>query len=240
MASEPPDETGPDHPAEEARAQSVPPAPVATSPEPAVWTARKPKLPLFRLVLGALLVAGGALWLLDALNVFEVSFLYVLTGGLILVGLALMVGSMTGRHTGLIVVGIVLTVVLAFTSSFDIRLEGGVGQRVERPTVINGSAMYRLAIGMLTIDLRNVALSSRTGVTVSVGMGQLMVRLPPGGVSVEIRARAGAGDVMVLGQDESGFDVDHTFTSGTPPPVLLLDLRVGVGQISVPRVGSSI
>lgn len=235
MATEPPDETGPDHPPQEAPARSVPPAPVATSPEPTAWTARKAKLPLFRLVLGALLVAGGALWLLDALNVFEVSFLYVLTGGLILVGLALMVGSMTGRHTGLIVVGIVLTVLLAFTSSFDIRLEGGVGQRVERPTVINGSATYRLAIGMLTVDLRNLQpTAGDTTVTASVGIGQLVVQFPSQG-AWGIRGRAGAGDVIIYNRHESGFGVDTGLltTLGVPRRQTILDLQVGIGQITV-------
>jgi hypothetical protein len=238
VGTEPPDDTAPGNDA------IAPPPPVTAYPRPEPWTARSPKLPLFRLVVGAFLVVGGALWLLDALNVFEVSFLYVLTGGLILVGLALIVGSRTGRHSGLIIVGIVLTVVLAFTSSFDIRLEGGVGQRVERPISINRSATYRLSVGMLTIDLRNLKLAEiRTDITATVGIGQLVVQLSPE-ARVQVRGRAGAGDLMVFGQDKSGLDLDRTFSSGLavapgfrgiPPPYLVLDLQVGIGQITVTR-----
>jgi hypothetical protein len=179
------------------------------------------------------------LWLLDAVDVINVSAGVVLPAALILVGLVLVVASFTGRRHGLlIVVGIVLTVILAFASSFDIRLQGGVGQRVERPASLGAAATYRLSVGQLTIDLRQTSLSAGATVTASVGIGQLVVQVPAE-ATIQIHGHAGAGDVRILGQEESGLDVDHRLTYSPVGlgrgslPTLSLELRVGLGQVQV-------
>jgi len=172
-------------------------------------------------------------------NVINVSAGVVLPAALILVGLVLVAASFTGRRHGLlIVVGIVLTITLAFASSFDIRLQGGVGQRVERPNAIGGAATYRLSVGQLTIDLRHTTWSGGATVTASVGIGQLVIQVPSD-VALVVRGRAGAGDVTVLGVNESGLDVDQRIApTGLVPNqrgTLSLDLSVGLGQIQVTR-----
>jgi len=127
---------------------------------------------------------------------------------------------------------------LAFASSFDIRLQGGVGQRVERPSAISGPVTYRLSVGQLTIDLRHTTWSGSATVTASVGIGQLVIQVPSD-VALVVRGRAGAGDVTVLGVNESGLDVDQRIApTGLVPNqrgTLSMDLSVGLGQIQVTR-----
>jgi hypothetical protein len=201
------------------------------------------RLPLSRVILGLVLVAIGVVWLLEALDVVSFSFLAVLPGALIVVGVVLIAAARTGRHSPLIVLGIILTVILTFASSFDIRLQGGVGDRTERPaTFADLQREYHVSVGQLTIDLRSVDFSSSQNprVEASVGIGQLTVRVPDEALVVAT-GHVGAGQVMIFGRENNGFDVDLT---GRRPPgflllggtdVLLLDLSVGLGQIEVSR-----
>ena len=212
--------------------EEAPPAP----PEEWAVEPARPRVPFTRLVLGVVLLVLGVMWLLGVTNVVEVSPLPLLDGALIIVGLTLLVGARTGRHSGLIALGIVLTVVLAAASTFDIRLSGGVGQRTFTPhSLADLDARYDLAIGQLTIDLRDVQVgSSIVVVEARVGIGELIVHVPA--VPVEAHGRAGLGQVTILGQDDSGFDVDLVVRSPQPSGTggfLSLDLSVGVGQVTV-------
>jgi predicted membrane protein len=195
-------------------------------------------IPLGRLVLGGTLLVGGILWLLGSLDVItDVSLTAVLPVGLILLGLALVIGSRTGTHSGLIVGGVILTIVLAVASTFDVRLEGGVGERNFAPTTLAElEREYRLAMGEMTLDLTGLAVSptARIRVEASVGMGQLVVRVPPD-VRVSVHATAGAGQVVLFGRESNGIDAELTTPLGAGPghPALTLELSVGLGQVEV-------
>ncbi len=214
--------------------------PTTAAELPPAEPTRRP-LPLSRLILGLVLVAIGVIWLLEALDVVSFSLLAVLPGALIVVGIVLIAAARTGRHSPLIILGVILTVILTLASSLDIRLQGGVGERTERPaTLADVQSEYRLSVGQLTIDLTSVDFSTSPNprVTASVGIGQLEIRVPKDARVVAV-AHAGAGQVMVFGREESGFDVD--LTARRPPGfelqagtgVLRLDLSVGLGQIEV-------
>ena len=219
-----------------------------TEPETAVST-QPPfiqRLPIGRLVLGLVLVALGVVWLLEALDVVSFSLLAVLPAALILVGVVLIAGARTGRHSGLIVLGVVLTVVLTLASGFDIKLRGGAGERTERPeTLADVESEYHLSAGQLTIDLRAVDFSATGGIRVeaSVGLGQLTVRVPDNAGLVVATGHAGAGQVSLFGRESSGVDVDlsaRSLPAGDASfvpmqPMLTLDLSVGLGQIEVTR-----
>jgi predicted membrane protein len=196
-------------------------------------------IPLGRLVLGGILLIGGGLWLLNSLDVIDISLTAVLPVALILVGLALVIGSLTGRHSGLIAAGVVLTVMLAFASTFDIKLEGGVGQRDHAPTTLADlEPEYRLAMGEMTLDLRGLELpvGSTTTVVASVGMGQLVVRVPED-VVVTVHATAGAGQVVLFGRESNGLDAELSSNTNVHGPPwltrLFLELSVGLGQVDV-------
>ena len=66
-----------------------------------------------------------------------------------------------------------------------------------------------------------------------VGVGELVVELPDG-VSVEVVASSGLGEVQVLGQQEGGFGsrIDAVSEYGGDRR-LVLDVRVGLGQVRV-------
>jgi len=86
------------------------------------------------LVLGGLLVLFGVGWFLETVSDVEVPWSVLLPSILILVGLALIAGARSARRQpGMVTFGIVLTVMLALGSGFDVTFGGGIGQRVEDP-----------------------------------------------------------------------------------------------------------
>jgi hypothetical protein len=190
-------------------------------------------------LVGALLVLVGIGWLLDAAGI-TVPWRAILPASLIAVGLACVAGAFRGRQHALMVVGVVLVVVLSVAATvdwnLDVPLTGGVGDRTEQPRVPGDLTDYGLAVGNLLVDLRQLQVPpGTTDVEARVGVGELVVRAPAG-VSVEVSARSGLGEVQVFGEQESGFGsrVDGSFdTAG--PGTLRLDLRVGLGQVQVDR-----
>ena len=190
-------------------------------------------------LVGALLVLVGIGWLLDAAGV-GVPWRAVLPAALIAVGLACVAGAFRGRQQALMVVGVALTVVLSVAVAadwdFDVPLAGGVGDRTERPTTPADLTGYELGVGNLLLDLRQLQVPpGTTTVEARVGVGELVVELPDG-VSVEVMASAGLGEVQVLGQQEGGFGsrVDAVGLGGGDRR-LQLDARVGLGQVRVER-----
>lgn len=196
-----------------------------------------------RLVLGLVVVVIGVTALLQAAGVSDVPWKAVLPGSLIAVGMGLVVAGRRseGGQGGLIAIGIVLTLLLAAASAVDIPLEGGVGERTERPTTLSGvKSEYRLAVGQLTLDLTGVPVpvpvtgTSRT-VRARVGVGQLIVSLPAGQL-VAVRGHASVGQVTIFGQSDGGFGVDKDVVPSAPagqPLVYSLDLSVGIGEVVV-------
>ena len=191
-----------------------------------------------QLGIGLLLILLGAVWLLQASGAIDVSLSAVLPAALILLGALLVVSARTGRHTGLIVVGVILSLVTAVISSVDIRLDGGIGDRVARPSnPAEVASDYTLAIGSLEVDLSAVGFDAADEVSVSVGMGELVV-VVPADVPVQVRAHAGVGNVVLFGEDFNGLDVDAEADDGAGT-ILTLNLEVGLGSIEVFRGGAA-
>ncbi|MGD2101993.1 MAG: LiaF-related protein [Acidimicrobiia bacterium] len=190
-----------------------------------------------QVIVGAALVLIGALWFLERLGAIDLTATTVLAGATIAVGVAVMVLATDGPHIGLIIFGLVLA--LAGTASALAPLEGfqgGVGERVVEPTSVQDiEADYNLAMGTLTIDLRDLDVSSPISLSASVGMGELVVRVPEG-VQFEVDARAGAGQTEILGQTEDGLGVEDTYTTDSfeeGQAGLSLDLDVFMGRVEV-------
>jgi predicted membrane protein len=190
-------------------------------------------------LLGALLVLVGIGWLLDAAGV-EVPWRAVLPAALIAVGLACVAGAFRGRQHALMVVGVALMVVLSVAVAadwdLDVPLAGGVGDRTEQPTTPADLTTYELGVGDLLLDLRQLQVPpGTTAVEARVGVGELVVELPDG-VTVEVLASSGLGEVQVLGQQEGGFGsrIDAVSEAGGDRR-LQLDARVGLGQVRVER-----
>lgn len=190
-------------------------------------------------LVGALLVLVGIGWLLDAGGV-EVPWRALLPAALIAVGLACVAGAFRGRQHAMMVVGVALTAVLSVAVAadwdLDVPLAGGVGDRTERPATPAELTEYELGAGDFLLDLQQLQVPpGTTAVQARVGVGELVVELPDG-VSVQVMASSGLGEVQVLGEQEGGFAnrVDTTVEAGGDRR-LELDLRVGMGQVRVER-----
>ena len=190
-------------------------------------------------LLGALLVLVGIGWLLDSTGI-EVPWRALLPAALIAVGLACVAGAFRGRQHALMVVGVALVVVLSVAVAADWDLDvpwtGGVGDRTERPTTPAELREYELGVGNLVVDLTRLQVpAGTTTVETRLGVGELVVELPDG-VSVEVVASSGLGEVQVLGQQEGGFAsrIDTAAELGGDRR-LRVDARVGLGQVRVDR-----
>ena len=183
-----------------------------------------------RLVLGAILLLIGAAWLVVTLDLVDLPIQSAMAAGLILIGIVILV---VGRHGGLVTLGVILTVMLAFMSLLNVPFEGGVGERTFRPA---GTAdlrdEYRMAIGRLTVDLTSLEGTTISDVEISLGIGQVVVILPDE-VSVRVEGDAGAGQVMILGSEQNGLGVEHSVTENDA--VFEVRVAVGLGQVEVRR-----
>lgn len=184
-----------------------------------------------RIVIGVLLVAIGAVWLVEAYTDVDVSWGVILPAALILVGVALVLGSASGRHGGLISFGVVLTVLVVLSAAIEVIAEvplaGGIGERNETPT--EAASEYRWGVGKMLIDLTG-ATGFPEVIEVSLVMGELVVIVPEG-ATVEVRATAGIGDVLVFGRSSAGFSPE---VAETPPdPDFKIDARIVIGKVEV-------
>jgi phage shock protein PspC (stress-responsive transcriptional regulator) len=141
-------------------------------------------------------------------------------------GLAIAVGTL---------VALALVAAAIFASIFHVHVGRGVG---DRSYVVAGAGdlhrNYRLGIGDLTVDLRNVSFpTGETQVGARVDVGNLRVVVPDG-VALRVHGDAQLGQVEVLGQTADGRNVDKKINQ-TGKRVLVLDAHVGVGKVTVTR-----
>jgi len=120
-------------------------------------------------------------------------------------------------------------------ATFDVRLGNGVG---DRSYVVAGTqdlrSSYKLGIGEMTLDLRDVRFTSReTHVKARVDIGRLQVIVPQD-VALQVRGDAQLGEVHILGRSDDGRNAT-TSIAQTGKHVLVLDTHVGVGQVRVTR-----
>jgi predicted membrane protein len=191
-----------------------------------------------QIVGGGVLVFIGLLWLLERTGAIDISVTAVLALGTIVVGISLMLLAKDGPHSGLIVLGTLLAAVALITAAAPFEgFQGGVGDRTyEVATVDDINADYNLAMGKLTIDLRDVEdLDTATPLTASVGLGELIVRIPSG-TAIDVDASIGAGQVEILGRVIDGVDIDESFISpgfAESSQSLSLDLQAFTGRVEV-------
>ena len=118
-----------------------------------------------------------------------------------LVGVALVVSAWFGRSRGLIALGIPLVLVVGGFGLVDVPLAGGIGDPTYHPrSVAAVDGLYTLAIGNLSVDLRDVDFSgTRRHVHAQLGIGHLDVTVPEG-VRVVVDGHAGAGNITAFGE----------------------------------------
>jgi phage shock protein PspC (stress-responsive transcriptional regulator) len=224
------------HRGDRAPAEVAPPAGGSAPDAPTVVAPRQRRPSLLPPVAGALLAVGGILGLLEALGVGSIDWRVVLAAAVAAVGAAVVFGAATGRRVGgTIGLGLLLLAALVASLTLHVPLRGGVGDRTERPLALTDTRTYRLAVGELTVDLRDTAtITDEAHVDAHVGVGHLVVYVP-GDVEVEATGRTGAGDVVLFGSHESGVDVERERTVGSGPKRIVLDAEVGLGDVEVRR-----
>jgi phage shock protein PspC (stress-responsive transcriptional regulator) len=154
-------------------------------------------------------------------------------------GLLMALGSFWGWSRPLAFGALTVVLALAAVSIIDVPLQGGVGDQLLRPLSVDEIPIEeRLAVGSLDIDLTLLDLTAADAPTIeaSVAVGELVVTVPEG-VTVELRADAGAGLVEAFGLEEEGVgaELDRVFRGTEGAGRIELDLAVGVGHLEVRR-----
>jgi phage shock protein PspC (stress-responsive transcriptional regulator) len=178
--------------------------------------------------IGGVLVTLGIVQLLTSLSWGWPILVFLAVGGVVLAGAA-------RRWVG---AGFLLVVLLATAAGGA--WQAGIGDRLDRPdATASGHRAYHLGVGQLTVDLSDAGLSKLTEVNAHVGVGKLIVVVPPG-LSVRMHGSAGIGDVVVFGDHQRGTRVREDLTDGSPVLApMQISATVGLGQVVVERPPAS-
>lgn len=210
-------------------------APVAAPPPYVRPRPRRTGVVLFWPTLAAIIVAFGILGIVAVDH--PLAPLWWPGTALAIVGTALVVGAFVGRPGGLILVGILLLPPVVATTVLgpngwhhnDVNLTPGSAAAV--------ASTYTIGTGQAQLDLSQVkdprALAGRT-LRITMTAGQIEVTLPPG-LTADVSAKLDvAGDLQVIGNEQSGFEpsIHQTVGGGTAAPLHLI-LSGRVGQIKV-------
>ncbi|HUR87307.1 MAG TPA: PspC domain-containing protein [Solirubrobacteraceae bacterium] len=160
----------------------------------------------------------------------------VVAGLVVATGAALVGAAFVGGARWLVLPAMAIALPLAFVSAADIDLDGGFGERTERPaTVQEIKEGYRIGAGELVIDLRDVKLPAGDHkLKVGVGTGHVLV-LVDEDVCVATTASIGMGAVEVFDRDGGGIDVNWNDARRAPrgTPRLVVDGEVGLGFLEI-------
>jgi phage shock protein PspC (stress-responsive transcriptional regulator) len=196
------------------------------------------------LTVSLLLVLGGLAWILGASGAWDVDLGVLTAIALAVVGAALVVSTWYGRARGLIALGIPLVLLVGAFGVVDVPLRGGIGDPTHHPRTVSAiDRDYELAIGNLSVDLRDVDFSgARRHVRAQVGIGQLNVTVPSD-VRVVLDAHAGAGGITAFGRSAHECcptDVHRVSPGAVGGGTLYLDADVGAGHVDITRRGESL
>lgn len=191
------------------------------------------------LIAALVLVALGGFGILTAAAVFAtgIGWGLAVVGAIVLIGIVLIATSFRGGARWLVVPALALTIGVGVATAADLDLEGGIGERDEAPASASEIPEdgYRLGVGRLSVDLRNIDWSQGRvlDLEVHLGVGQTIIAVPSD-VCVVADAHAGVGHLNVAGQDTEGPDVDLS-SGGTSnaTPRLVLNTDVDMGEILV-------
>lgn len=206
-------------------------------------TPRRRRFPIGSLTVIAVFAFVGVAALGELLDWWNVEVLPVAVASVIALALGAALSTVVNRTWWLL--GVVPPLVVASVGLLVTapNLDGGTGERTVRPTLATVSLDEHLAMGQLTIDLRD--LPSLDGVTVEaeVGYGRLHVLLPDD-VTVIIHTEVNAGHAVLDGDeliDGLRQRDDRTVPAAGAPDdaeeqaTVQLDLRIGGGEISIDR-----
>lgn len=215
---------------------------------------------LGRMTVGVALISLGILGFLDGLVPgFNPTFRHYMALLVAVVGLGLLVGAWYGRAGGVVALGIVLVpvvlvslasdrlefstsdngpVVLVSLASDTVEFGKSAGDGYHRPAGVDEIPdAYRLGVGSLVVDLREVDFTGRVvEIEAEVGIGELTVYLPQD-VAADVSGRVGIGSIRTwdhLGTtSRQGIGITSNYTSEGADGMIILDASVGLGEIEV-------
>lgn len=190
---------------------------------------------LFWFTLALIVFSEGVLGIVDVAGAAVADSAYAALA-LGLIGLMLVVGSFFGRAGGLILAGLLATVILTAATISD-RWDGD----TMRETPAEASAVlpaYRIEAGELVLDLRDVTdLQNLDGRTISVAgdVGHLQVILPR---ELDVRVDAevtGAGEIEVFDDSTDGIELglDRSYDGGDDVPAVTINAELALGYVEV-------
>jgi len=208
-------------------------APPAYQKQPRNPRKRGPILFLFTVALAALGI--GVLGILDLAGapIADPAYPAVVVGAC---SVMLLVGAFWGRAGGLILVGLLASLVLAGATASSEWDGSDIYSIPTRAADVDSS--LDVDAGEVVLDLRRVqdleALDGRA-VDIDVQVGRIEV-IVPDGVSVDVDARVdGPGHIELFGEERGGIGIGDTtrHDGGTGAPQLTLEVDLQVGEIQV-------
>ncbi len=203
---------------------------------------RQPRTNSARIIVGALILLIGVAWMLEIAGaVDEIPWSYLLPAAVIVIGIGLIADSRGPTHSGLVFLGIVLTLFLLIevsVSSFSFTTgDTVVGPSSHRPATVEDLEDYGIFAGELTVDLTDVVFPvGETTVSATAFAGSMKIIVPVE-VTVELNAGTFAGEIRALGRQNGGLGprLDETFPGSDADRVLVLDVTTFAGEIEVTR-----
>nr|WP_197025838.1 PspC domain-containing protein [Nocardioides sp. URHA0020] len=229
-------------------------APISTAPgyEAPAYTAAPPYYPpvqpvpqrvpnprrrgpiLFWFTLALIALAEGLLGMIDLAGANVAGPAYPALA-VAICGVMLVIGAFFGRAGGIVLVGLIATVVLAGATAAD-QWDGDTVDA--RPLTAAGvESDYQVDAGEIVLDLRDVAdLTALDGRTIAVrgDVGHLEVILPPG-LGARVNASVdGPGNIQVFDRENGGINTTMTaFEGSVSDPRITINADLGVGAIEV-------
>jgi phage shock protein PspC (stress-responsive transcriptional regulator) len=156
---------------------------------------------------------------------------------IIAIGALLVLIAFGGGARWLIPPAVALAIGGGVAAAADLDLRGGIGNREYHPVSAKSIPAdgYRLGVGRLVVDLRDVNWGKERvlPLKVSLGVGQADVFVPPS-VCVAGTTHVGAGESEIAGELNDGVDVNHSPAAGAKAtPRLDIDASVDAGQLRV-------
>ena len=204
-----------------------------------------PRSPVPAVTIAALLILIGILVLLTNVTTWDIGPRGFIGTALLVVGAGLVAAAFSdGRkaRSGLIVLGLVLSLALIAVSSAPWRNGAGVGDVAFHPMSADDvRPLYRGGVGDLTLDLTDIRLVGldqpiRTGV--NNGLGDVTVIVPES-ADFQLQVDHGLGDVRVL--SESGASdglysgIGSASWTADDRPEFVLTVHSGMGDVEVSR-----
>ncbi len=212
---------------------------VAAAPRPRRSRPPRERSVLGRLTVAVLLITLGGIATYDAAVEADVAYGVYLASFMIVIGAGLIVGAWIGRARWLVVPGLILLPMFVVVSVLPGGLTGDVGDRdISGVQLIEAGGSDDMAIGEFIVDLRDIPAGTEADLSVSLGIGHLVVVVPDDR-TVEVFGDVGMGELVIGNGSSGGLGVERTRVFGEGRAELTIMADLGIGQLEIERRSAS-